>query len=65
MLVFARDAAVLLRLANVVDGVAAAVADGDARLLGALVDLLDEAFASLLGELRKRESDAPGRRSSG
>src|SRR5918911_2844364 len=50
-LVLGRDPAVLLGLAQAVERIAAAVAHGDARLLGPLMDLLDQFLAALLGQL--------------
>ena len=48
---------VLLELLQVVHGVAADVARGDAALLGHVPNLLHELLAPLLGELRDREAD--------
>src|SRR5579859_5374583 len=51
-LVLLRDATILFGFAEVIEGVAAAVAHGNSRFLGAVVHLLDELFAPILGELR-------------
>src|SRR6266853_5618940 len=59
LFVLHRDAAAVLflRPAKMVERIATAVADGDPRLLCALVDLLDELFAAVLGQLRQHEPD--------
>src|ERR1700694_5319526 len=59
LFVFHRDAAVVLflRFAEMLEGVAAAVADGDPRLFRTLMDLLDELLAAVLGQLWQHESD--------
>src|ERR1700687_3494367 len=55
--VLLRYAAVLLCLAQMIERISAAIAHGHARLLGALVDLLDELFAPILGQLRQNQSN--------
>ena len=52
-----RDRALALKLLQLVLRVAADVPDGNASLLGAMVDLLDELLAALLGERREGEAD--------
>src|SRR5258708_11228368 len=40
-----------------IERIAPAIAHGDARLLSALVDLLDELFAAILGQLRQNQAN--------
>mgnify|MGYP003295068779 CR=1 FL=1 len=57
LIVILGDLGVLLHLLELLDRVAADVADGDLAALGILVDLLDELLAALLGELREVQAD--------
>src|SRR5262249_52093284 len=56
-LVLLRDTTVLFGLAQVLERVAAAVADGDARLLGALVYLFDQLLAPILRQLGQHQAN--------
>ena len=57
LLVVLGQFALLLGLLDVVDCVAADVADGDLGILGVFADLLREILAALLGQLREDEAD--------
>ena len=57
LLVVLGQFALLLGLLDVVDCVAADVADGDLAGLGILMDLLDELLTALLRELREVQAD--------
>ena len=57
LLVVLGQLTLLLGLLNVVDCVAADVADGDLGILGVFADLLREILAALLGQLREDEAD--------
>ena len=46
-----------LGFAQMVERIAAAVAHGDARFLGPLVDLFDQLFAPVLGQLRQHQAN--------
>ena len=57
LLVVLGQFALLLGLLDVVDRVAADVADGDLGVFGVFADLLGEVLAALLGQLREDEAD--------
>src|SRR5438093_9460622 len=57
LLVLLRYATVFFCFTQMVEGIAPAITHGHARLLGALVDLLDELFAAILRQLRQHQAD--------